>query len=122
MNMFSHAGRVLFVIAVSLCLDFVEAQAQQLLPDIVPWVREDAPYLVNWDITSGSLRMQTMFANIGDGLLQLRTDLAGTGGATTPLTQRVFNSVDNGPSYQDYFVENALNFHQVHGHIHFDNF
>src|SRR6185503_13714179 len=94
------------------------ARAQQLLPDILPWVREDAPYLVNWDISSGNLRMQTMFANIGDGLLQLRTDLAGTGGATTPLMQRVFIGVDNGPNYQDYFVENALNFHQAHGHIH----
>ncbi|MEX0611577.1 MAG: lysyl oxidase family protein [Pirellulales bacterium] len=88
----------------------------------MPWVREDAPYLVNWDITSGNLRMQTMFANIGDGLLQLRTDLAGTGGATTPLTQRVFSGVDNGPIFQDYFVESAVNFHQDHGHIHFENF
>ena len=64
----------------------------------MPWVREDAPYLVNWDITGGNLRMQTMFANIGDGLLQIRTDGAGTGGATTPLNQRVFSGVDNGPS------------------------
>jgi hypothetical protein len=97
-------------------------QAQQLLPDIVPWVREDASYLVNWDINSGNLRMQTMFANIGDGLLQLRTDSAGTGGATTPLNQRVFIGIDNGPVYQDYFVEDVLNFHHEHGHIHFDNF
>src|SRR5690348_8075188 len=91
---------------VSACVAGSIAQAQQLLPDMVPWVRENAPYLVNWDIASGNLRMQTMFANIGDGLLQLRTDLAGTGGATTPLNQRVFNGVDNGPSFQDYFVEN----------------
>src|SRR5262245_59779479 len=103
-------------------MDTLPASGQQLLPDLTPWVREDAPYLVNWDITSGNLRMETMAANVGDGLLQLRTDLAGSGGATPPLTQRVFIGVDNGPTYQDYFVENALNFHQTHGHIHFDNF
>ena len=125
MTLLRHTRRVVLLsiaMVASICIDGTTAQAQQLLPDIVPWVREDAPYLVNWDITSGNLRMQTMFANIGDGLLQLRTDLAGTGGATTPLNQRVFNGVDNGPIYQDYFVENALNFHQAHGHIHFDNF
>jgi hypothetical protein len=98
------------------------SQAQVLLPDIVPWVREDASYLVGWDIANGNLRMQTMFANIGDGLLQLRTESAGTGGGTTPLTQRVFSGIDNGPIYQDRFVENVLNFHHTHGHIHFDNF
>src|SRR5690606_30233872 len=41
---------------------------QELLPDIVPWVRSDASYLVNWDISAGRIRLQTMFANIGDGL------------------------------------------------------
>jgi hypothetical protein len=97
-------------------------RAQELLPDIVPWVREDAPYLVNWDISGNRLRMQTMFANIGDGLLQIRTDDAGTGGATTDLTQRVFSNVDNGPVFTDYFVNAALNFHAEHGHIHFDDF
>ena len=125
MNLFRHVRRIVllaFVVIAHVCGDGLTASAQQLLPDIVPWVRENAPYLVNWDITNGNLRMQTMFANVGDGLLQLRTDLAGTGGATTPITQRVFTGIDNGPSYQDYFVENALNFHQAHGHIHVDNF
>ncbi len=98
------------------------AAAQELLPDIIPWVREDAPYLVNWDLSGTNLRMQTMFANVGDGLFQIRTDLAGTGGATTPLNQRVFRGVDNGPTFTDYFVESALNFHSEHGHVHFDNF
>src|SRR5215210_6629986 len=125
MNLSRYVRSVMLLVAVVIapvCVDCLTASAQQLLPDIVPWVREDAPYLVNWDISSGNLRMQTMFANIGDGLLQLRTDLAGTGGATTPITQRVFTGVDNGPSFQDYLVENTVNFHQAHGHIHFDNF
>ena len=125
MNFLHHVrrgGLLIIGFMAPVCVEVLPAQAQQLLPDIVPWVREDAPYLVNWDINSGSLRMQTMFANIGDGLLQLRTDLAGTGGPTTPLTQRVFSGVDNGPIYQEYFVENTVNFHQAHGHIHFDNF
>lgn len=99
-----------------------ESNAQQLFPDMVPWVREDAPYLVNWDISNGNLRMQTMFANIGDGLFQIRTDEAGTGGDTTNITQRVYTTLDNGPIYTDYFVESTLNFHHEHGHIHFDNF
>jgi hypothetical protein len=126
MNLLGHVRRAFGVaigFAASIPAYTTPCQAQQLLPDIVPWVREDAPYLVNWDITSGSLRMQTMFANIGDGLLQLRTDSAGTSGPpTTPLNQRVFSNIDNGPTYTDYFVEDVLNFHGAHGHIHFDNF
>ena len=92
-----RGGLLIIGFMAPVCVEVLPTQAQQLLPDIVPWVREDAPYPVNWDINSGSLRMETMFANIGDGLLQLRTDLAGTGGPTTPLTQRVFSGVDNGP-------------------------
>jgi hypothetical protein len=113
---------LVFIGASTATLDVLAARAQELLPDIVPWVREDAPYLVNWDLSDGNLRMQTMFANIGDGLFEIRTDLAGTGGATTPVTQRVFRGVDNGPVYTDYFVESAVNFHQAHGHLHFENF
>ncbi len=125
MNSLRRVRRALYVaigVVSSLSIDSLPCRAQERLPDIVPWVREDAPYLVNWDITSGNLRMQTMFANIGDGLLQLRTDSAGTGGPTTPLNQRVFSGIANGPIYQDYFVENVLNFHHAHGHIHFENF
>ncbi|HUP82101.1 MAG TPA: hypothetical protein VM260_26350, partial [Pirellula sp.] len=122
MKTFYHVDLAVLAICGWLCLDAIDSQAQQLLPDLVPWVREDAPYLANWDISAGNLRMETMFANVGDGLLQLRTDLAGTGGSTTPLTQRVFIGLDNGPNFQNYFVENTLNFHQTHGHIHFDNF
>jgi hypothetical protein len=97
-------------------------RGQQLLPDIVPWVREDASYLVDWDVVGGQLRFQTMFANIGDGLFQIRTDQAGGGGAKTPVTQRVFTGIDNGPTFQTYTVNSASNFHQAHGHIHFENF
>ena len=78
MNLFRLVRHILLlaIAAIALvCVDGRAARAQQLWPDVVPWVREDAPYLVNWDITSSKLRMQTMFANIGDGLLQLRTDL-----------------------------------------------
>lgn len=98
-----------------------EAQ-QELLPDIVPWVRDDASYLVNWDLSAGRIRFQTMFANIGDGLFQIRTQSAGSGAATIPLWQRVFQGVDNGPLYTDYTIGSTLNFHQLHGHIHFDDF
>lgn len=114
--------RILLTITPMMCLTTLPAAAQQLLPDIVPWVREDAPYLVDWDITNGNLRMQTMFANIGDGLFEIRTDNAGTGGDRTDVTQRIFSGVDNGPNYQDHFVETAVNFHQAHGHIHLENF
>ncbi|MBA4105975.1 MAG: hypothetical protein C0485_09470 [Pirellula sp.] len=98
-----------------------EAQ-QELLPDIVPWVRDYASYLVNWDISAGRIRFQTMFANIGDGLFQIRTQSAGSGTPTIPLWQRVFKGVDNGPLYTDYTIGSTLNFHQLHGHIHFDDF
>lgn len=98
------------------------AAQQELLPDIVPWVRSDDSYLVNWDISSGRIRFQTMFANIGDGLFQIRTQSAGSGAPTIPLWQRVFKGVDNGPLYTDYTIGSTLNFHQPHGHIHFDDF
>lgn len=99
------------------------AAQQELLPDIVPWVRSDDSYLVNWDISAGRIRFQTMFANIGDGLFQIRTLAAGASSASTiPLWQRVFKGVDNGPLYTDYSVGSTLNFHQAHGHIHFDDF
>jgi hypothetical protein len=117
-----NALRLVIGFTAAAILETTPGLAQELLPDIVPWVREDAPYLVNWDISGSNLRLQTMFANIGDGLLQIRTDGAGTGGPTTPLNQRVFSGIDNGPIYQDYFVENVINFHQEHGHIHFENF
>ena len=98
------------------------AAQQELLPDIVPWVRSDDPYLVNWDISAGRIRFQTMFANIGDGLFQIRTQAAGSSAATIPLWQRVFQGVDNGPLFTDYTIGSTLNFHQAHGHIHFDDF
>ncbi len=104
-------------------LDLQRAAAQQeLLPDIVPWVRDDASYLVNWDISAGRIRFQTMFANIGDGLFQIRTQAGGSSATTIPLWQRVFKGVDNGPLYTDYTIGSTLNFHQAHGHIHFDDF
>lgn len=104
-------------------LDGGRAAAQQeLLPDIVPWVKPDASYLVNWDVSGGRIRFQTMFANIGDGLFQIRTQAAGSSSPTIPLWQRVFKGVDNGPLYTDYTIGSTLNFHQAHGHIHFDDF
>lgn len=99
------------------------AAQQELLPDIVPWVRSDDPYLVNWDVSAGRIRYQTMYANIGDGLFQIRTVAAGSSSASTiPLWQRVFKGVDNGPLYTDYSIGSTLNFHQAHGHIHFNDF
>jgi len=117
-------GRLLTAAWLSLAaLSAERAVAQQeLLPDVVPWVRSDASYLVNWDISAGRIRFQTMFANIGDGLLQIRTESAGSGAPTIPLWQRVFKGVDNGPLYTDYTIGSTLNFHQAHGHIHFDDF
>lgn len=117
-------GRLLTAACLSLAaLSTERAVAQQeLLPDIVPWVRSDASYLVNWDISAGRIRFQTMFANIGDGLFQIRTESAGSGAPTIPLWQRVFKGVDNGPLYTDYAIGSTLNFHQAHGHIHFDDF
>jgi hypothetical protein len=97
-------------------------RSQSLLPDLIPFVREDQRFLVNWDIMSGRLRMQTMIANVGDGLLQIRTDNAGQGGPTTNVTQRVFRVVDNGPLFDDHTIATALNFHNQHGHIHLDDF
>ena len=57
-------GRLLTAAWLSLAaLSAERAVAQQeLLPDIVPWVRSDASYLVNWDISAGRIRFQTMFA------------------------------------------------------------
>ncbi|MCA9260542.1 MAG: hypothetical protein KDA61_15120, partial [Planctomycetales bacterium] len=95
--------------------------AQPLLPDMVPFVREDVSYLANWDILDGRLRLQTMFANIGDGLFQIRADGSG-GESTIPVVQRVFEGVDNGAIYEDYVVGTTVNFHQQHGHIHLDDF
>jgi hypothetical protein len=99
-----------------------DASAQHLYPDLIPYVDEDASYLVDWDILANRLRVRTMFANVGDGLLQIRADNAGTGGSTTPVVQRVFIGVDNGPTFEEFPVGAALNFHQSHGHIHLEDF
>ena len=64
----------------------------------------------------------SVYKAIGDGLFEIRTDNAGTGGDRTDVTQRVSSVVDNGPVYRDHFIETAVNFHQAHGHIHLENF
>lgn len=118
-------GRLLTAAWLSLAaLSTERAVAQQeLLPDMVPWVRSDASFLVNWDLSGGRIRFQTMFANIGDGLFQIRSLPAGASSASTiPLWQRVFKGVDNGPNFTDYEIGTTLNFHQSHGHLHFENF
>ncbi len=95
-----------------------------LFPDLIPYVDRTDSYLVDWQLNSSTnqIRIGTVFANVGDGLFQIRQDDAGAGGAETQITQRVFIDNDNGSNYEDFPVNTAVNFHNSHNHLHFEDF
>lgn len=67
------------------------------------------------------LRFDQIFANIGEGTLQLRFAVpAGTTPPATTATQRLFWSDD--PSRYDDRAAGTMEFHDVHGHYHFESF
>ncbi len=116
-------GRLsLFAMAALLSFSTLAPGQDYLWPDLTPLVREDLPYLADWIIEGDQLRVGTAVANVGLGILQIRTDEAGTGGVTTPVIQRVFRGTDNGPLFEDFPVDSVVNFHHTHGHIHFEDF
>jgi hypothetical protein len=92
-----------------------------LFPDILTYVREDQPYLVNWDILETSLRVDTVFANVGDGLFEIRSGPVIAPG-TIQVLQRVYINTDAGAEFEDFPANTAVDAHQEHGHIHFEDF
>jgi hypothetical protein len=110
------------LLLVLLALPTPVMQAQDYLyPDLVPFVREDQPYLRNWFIDDEELHVETVFANIGDGLLQIRVDRSSIAGGSADVNQRVFIGTDNGREYEDFFANRSV-FHAGHGHLHFEDF
>jgi hypothetical protein len=92
-----------------------------LYPDLIPFVREDQPYLQNWVIDGDLLRLETVFANVGDGLFQIRVDRSTASGNSIDVFQRVFIGTDNGSEFED-FPANRSVFHPAHGHLHLEDF
>jgi hypothetical protein len=99
----------------------INGQPNYLFPDIIPFVREDQPYLVNWDISGSNLRVNTIYANVGDGLFEIRSGPVIGPGAIQVL-QRVYIDNDAGATFQDFPIHGAVDGHQAHGHIHFQDF
>jgi hypothetical protein len=94
--------------------------AQELLPDLIPYVREDLDYLVDWFISDDEIKLHTMFANIGDGLFQIRSTDEGTPGVPEPIYQRVFIGEDMGDDFVDYEINSTVEF--VNGEIQFPDY
>jgi hypothetical protein len=92
-----------------------------LFPDLIPFVREDQPYLQNWVIDRNLLRLETVFANVGDGVFQVRVDRSTASGGQIDVFQRVFIGTDNGRDFED-FAANRSVFHSGHGHMHLEDF
>lgn len=92
-----------------------------LYPDLIPFIRPDQPFLQNWILDGDELRIETVFANAGDGLLQIRVDRDSASGDTADVYQRVFIGTDNGLEYEDFFASRSV-FHMNHGHLHLEDF
>lgn len=92
-----------------------------LYPDIVPYVREGQQWLVNWDISGDNLRMQTIYANVGHGLFEIRSGAVVEPGRIQVL-QRVYIDTDAGGAFQDFPINTAVSGHVEHGHLHFEDF
>ena len=42
-----------------------------MFPDLIPFVDESRPYLANWQLQEDTLRIQSVFGNIGDGVFEI---------------------------------------------------
>ena len=98
-----------------------KAGPNYLYPDLVPFVEENEPYLQNWDISGGDIRLETVYANFGDGLFEIRSG-DNIGGGQIEVKQRVYIDDDFGANYTDFVIDAAVSDHASHGHIHFEDF
>ena len=81
-----------------------------LYPDMFPYVDVNAPSgletLQNWQLNGNEIRFNTLFANQGDGLFEIRrgpdVDLD-----DHLLIQRVYIDQDFGPEYEDFVIGTA---------------
>ena len=82
----------------------------ELYPDIFPFVAVDAPSnlqtLQNWQLSGNLLRFDSLFANQGDGLFEIRQG-APAGPDRYELLQRVYRNTDFGPEFTDYGIGTA---------------
>ena len=97
------------------------AETNYLFPDLVPFVEEDQIYLQNWDISGGRIRLETVYANFGDGLFEIRSG-DNIGGGQIEIKQRVYINNDFGNEFEDFVIDAAVSNHEGHGHIHFEDF
>ena len=91
-----------------------------MYPDIVPFVDEDRPYLGNWDRQGDLLRIQSVFANVGDGVFEIRRSEDAPVNGRFNVMQRVYDTSDPFGNPTDFFANTAV-YHGGHGHIHFED-
>ena len=89
----------------------------QLLPDLTPWASEADNYIYGWRIQGDQLRLTTAMANIGFGNLEVRGGAILADGSQE-VYQRIYN--DDG-TFTDRLA-GTFEYHDTHGHIHFEDF
>ena len=91
-----------------------------MFPDLIPFVDESRPYLANWQLQEDTLRIQSVFGNIGDGVFEIRRSDNPPVNARFDVYQRVYDSSDPFGVPTDSFANTAI-YHGGHGHIHFED-
>ena len=91
-----------------------------MYPDLIPFVDESRPYLGNWDRQGDVLRIQSVFANVGDGVFEIRRSDDPPSNGRFDVLQRVYDTSDPFGNPTDFFANTAV-YHGGHGHIHFED-
>ena len=91
-----------------------------MFPDLIPFVDETEPYLANWQLREDTIRIQSVFGNIGDGVFEIRRSSEPPVGGRFDVLQRVYDSADPFGEPTDFFANTAI-YHGGHGHIHFED-
>ena len=91
-----------------------------MFPDLIPFVDEARPYLANWQLRGDTLRIQSVFGNIGDGVFEIRRSENRPVNGRFDVFQRVYDSSDPFGVPTDFFANTAV-YHGGHGHIHFED-
>ena len=104
---FRHITNKLLVVIAAFCGASLSNAQNLLYPDMFPFVDVDAPSslqtLQNWSLSGNEIRFNTLFANQGDGLFEIRRG-ASLGPDTDELLQRVYIDTDAGTEFQDFVI------------------
>jgi hypothetical protein len=100
----SSAARWTAAFAVTLMANQCAVSQNYLYPDMFPFVEENAPAnmqtLQAWQLSGTTIKFQTMFANQGAGLFEIRKG-ANVNATRYELLQRVYVNSDFGPQFVD---------------------